>query len=301
MTLLTQNFAILARLAATTCLTLLLSAGGCPGLIAANTDAKETPMKLADFDRPEVLDTLFFPRAARPGSNNPPDIHDGTIPINWEIELGYRLFTHTPDSPVVLHFHGNGEIAADYDGIAPLFHKIGLSLLVVDYRGYGWSTGTPTVSTLLSDAEKVVAAMPEVLQSHGITSSRYFVMGRSLGSAPAIHVAYKFPEKFAGLIIESGFGRATNLFRRLGLPEEVTAKMHDPVGNDIKMQSIEMPVLIIHGEADTLLPISHSELLYKNSASPNKQFLRIPAAGHNDLILVGKKDYMTAIKKLTAD
>ncbi len=255
-------------------------------------------MELADFDHPRVLSTLFYPREARSGSSRLPNATDGTIAVDEAVSLGYRLFLHEPESPLILHFHGNGEVAADYDGVAPLFHEIGVSLLVVDYRGYGWSTGTPTVSTLLSDAEMVVKAMPEVLQSHGITSKRYFVMGRSLGSAPAIHAMHTFPEKFAGLIVESGFGRATNLFRRLGLPEEVTAKMQDPVGNDVKIRSIKMPVLIIHGEEDTLLPISHSELLYENSASTDKKFLRIPHAGHNNLSAHGKDKYLRAIRQL---
>ena len=81
-------------------------------------------MELADFDRPEVLSTLFYPRPALPGSCTVPNAHDGTIYIEHDVVLGYRLFLHEPDSPVLLCFHGNGELAADYNDVAPLFGNL---------------------------------------------------------------------------------------------------------------------------------------------------------------------------------
>src|SRR5262249_31929390 len=151
----------------------------------------------------------------------------------------------------------------DYDDIAPEFHRAGAELLVVDYRGYGWSTGKPLVSTLLPDAEAVVPALSSIIGDKKST----FVMGRSLGSAPATHLAYIHPELFKGLIIESGFAHAPSVFARVtGLPQALVAKVPDVFGNADKMPKINLPLLVIHGERDTLIPVENGQALY--DASP---------------------------------
>ena len=79
--------------------------------------------------------------------------------IDVEIEtepgviIGCRFHIHDPASPNIIFFHGNGEIVADYDDIGPLYNHAGMNLLVTDFRGYGWSSGNPTVSSMLADAE----------------------------------------------------------------------------------------------------------------------------------------------------
>ena len=112
-----------------------------------------------------------------------------------EVELGTGdgetlIAWYAPASsgkPTLLYFHGNGEIVTDYEGFAPLYHGIGLSLLVVDYRGYGWSTGKPLTTKMIPDAQAVLDALDDILKENGVVPSRpLFIMGRSLGSAPAI-------------------------------------------------------------------------------------------------------------------
>ena len=195
-------------------------------------------MSTHPLDNPLITSMLFYPRADRPGSSHIAGAFDGSIPVEDGVSLGYRFYVHQADAPVILYFHGNGEIASDYDGIARLFFEIGTSLLVVDYRGYGWSTGSPLASTLLSDAEAVVPALPSVLSNAKVGDVPVFLMGRSLGSAPAVHLAYTFPDRFKGLIIESGFADIPSVMRRLGiqpemfsLPEQVLA----PIGNARKL------------------------------------------------------------------
>jgi alpha-beta hydrolase superfamily lysophospholipase len=75
------------------------------------------------------------------------------VEVEPGIVLGGRLYPAAPDSPAILFFHGNGEIAEDYDDIAPLYIQMGITLLVMDYRGYG--TSGLTASHLLSDAVAV--------------------------------------------------------------------------------------------------------------------------------------------------
>jgi pimeloyl-ACP methyl ester carboxylesterase len=253
------------------------------------------------LDNPLVLSILFYPRAGKPSKVSRPGIYDGTIPVENEIVLGYRLYVHQPGSPVFLYFHGNGEIASDYDGIAADYQRIGVSLLVVDYRGYGWSTGRPLVSTLLPDSEAVVRALPDILRQANLSSGAWFIMGRSLGSACAIHTASQYPDQFRGLIIESGFAHVIPLLARLGLPTGVLAAIPDGIGNVSKMQFITLPLLVIHGEKDSLIPIANGQTLYNTSPAQLKHLVRIPGAGHNDLLMVGPDRYFAAIAQFVAE
>lgn len=243
------------------------------------------------LDNPLIISNLFYPRSARPTPM--PNVTDGTIPVNDNIVLGYRYYKHTPESPVILYFHGNGEVASDYDMFADDFRAAGAALLVVDYRGYGWSTSKPLVSTLLTDAEAVLPALPDIIGQE----RALFIMGRSLGSAPATHLAYTHPEALKGIIIESGFAHEPSLFKRLAIPEALLASVPSVFGNQTKMASIQLPLLVIHGERDTLIPVENGQALYDTSPAAQKTILRVPKAGHNDLLFYAPRDYFTAIQQ----
>ncbi len=249
------------------------------------------------LDRPEIIDNLFFPRRARPSSGSSDTMFDGMIPIEEGIILGYRLYVRDKTFPVIVYFHGNGEIATDYDNIALMYHMAGASLLVVDYRGYGWSTGRPLVSTLASDAEPVVHALPNLLKQAKIQPDvPLFIKGRSLGSAPALHAAYRFPDRFKGLIVESGYALAPSLFSRLGISLKLADDDNLPLNNIRKIEAIHLPLLVIHGEEDVVLPVDNGQRLVDASPSAHKTLLRIPNAGHNNLLTVGMQAYFAAIR-----
>lgn len=267
-------------------------------------------MDLSTLDNPIVLSTLFYPRPDQPGSSRVPNTTDGTIPVTDAdadpIVLGYRLYAHDDvRAPLLLYFHGNGEIASDHDMFAQRYRRAGMSLLVVDYRGYGWSTGSPTVTALLADVAPVLDALPGIVQQAGLSPSGWLIMGRSLGSAPAIHAAHMQPDRFQGIIIESGFSRATRLLARLGLPRTITDNLPDPVGNDRKLAEVRLPLLVIHGENDTLLPVMNGQELFDVSRADDKRILRVRGAGHNDLLAVATDRYFDAIaafvQRATAD
>lgn len=252
-------------------------------------------MDASDLDAPAIRAVLFYPRRSAPGAGRYGDAHDGTIPAADGVALGYRLYVRAPGRPVILLFHGNGEIAADYDGVAPLFLAAGASLLVADYRGYGWSGGEPRAVHLLPDAEAVYAHLTEMLDPHGLANSARFVMGRSLGSAPAIHLAHEHPAGFAGLIVESGFAHTLPLLARLGVPVERLAGSPDPLDNAGKMAEIDLPLLVIHGENDRLIPVSNGQALFDASPADGKHLVRAPGAGHNDLMAVARHRYFDAL------
>ncbi|MBI5960194.1 MAG: alpha/beta hydrolase [Chloroflexi bacterium] len=252
-------------------------------------------MDLTVLDNPIVQSLLFYPREDRPGGSRLPNVFDGTIPVADEIVLGYRLYAHTPGAPVILYFHGNGEVASDHDHFAQDYHLSGASLLVVDYRGYGWSTGAPKVSALMTDVEPIMAALPEILARAGLSEKTLVVMGRSLGSVSAIHTAHAYPDRIKGLIIESGFAHALPLLARLGIPAEILANLPDPMGNIRKIAEINLPLLVIHGERDNLIPVSNGQALYDASPAVQKRVVRVPGAGHNDLLFVAPDRYFGAV------
>lgn len=261
---------------------------------------REREVTTVNIDDPEILQNMFFPRRAFQGRNLPPGAIDGSVQVEPDVALGYRLYVQAPDAPLVLFFHGNGEVAPDYDFGARLYAAVGLSLLVVDYRGYGWSTGRPLFSTLLPDALAAADALPEVLAAANIQADvPLVVMGRSLGSAPAVHVAYRRRERFRALLIDSGYADTPSLFTQRGvvLPDDVLTNPELPFNNVNKVREMDdMPLLVIHGQQDELLPVRHAQALYEASRAPHKFLYTVAGAGHNDLILVAGQSYIARVK-----
>ncbi len=248
------------------------------------------------LDRPEVLSVLFYPRRDVGVPQITPGVHTVRIPVASGIAVGGKIFAGRKGAPIILYFHGNGEIASDYDMIAEAYMRLGLSLFVVDYRGYGTSDGAPTATALIADAWECFEKVPEILAERKIEAGDLYVMGRSLGSAAAIEIASRAPDRIAGLIIESGFAYTFALIERIGflqLPDAFENK--DGFGNLDKIAKIKLRTLIIHGERDWLIPITDAEALYDACAAEDKTFLRVPAAGHNDLMQVGFKAYFESI------
>lgn len=124
-------------------------------------------------------------------------------------------------------------------------------------------------------------------------------MGRSLGSMPAVELAFNHQDEICGLIIESG---TANNFRLLwdylGLTgEEAVLSEKSLFLNKIKIRQVHKPTLIIHGEYDELISIKEGEELYQNSGAQDKKILIIPRAGHNDIIMVKQSLYFDTIEE----
>jgi alpha-beta hydrolase superfamily lysophospholipase len=250
------------------------------------------------LDHPEVIRRLLFPHP-----NTAPDRQDATnhfIRTAEDVQLGCRFFKARPDGPNILFFHGNGETAADYDYVAPLYRKQGLNLFVAEYRGYGMSGGSPTCSGILRDTDPVFEEFRAFVQGMNLTGD-LFVMGRSLGSAPAIETAYRHQSEFKGLIVESGFASVRRQLERIGLPD-LFKDDADAIGfgNDLKIAEVRIPTLIIHGEADSIIPVEEGKALYSLSGARKKEALFIPNAGHNDLLERDPVAYMESIKRFVS-
>jgi len=248
------------------------------------------------MDRPEITQLLFHPVKA-PRTTPPAGAIDIDVPVADGVTIACRLFSHAPASPTLIYFHGNGEIIPDYDEIGPMYVRENLNLLVTEYRGYGWSTGSPRFSTLLPDSNAVFLALKEWLAGHGYTGA-LFVMGRSLGSAGAIEVACTHQEAIVGLIIESGFAKTLALIKTLGLdPAGLGISEEQTFGNTGKIARITKPTFILHGQHDQLIPLWQAEILHAESGAKNKELQIVPGAGHNTLIAMAGLLYFQAIRK----
>jgi len=251
---------------------------------------------LSLLDRPEILAMIFYPRKSHYVKTLEPNVENHLVKVDKGIEIGCRFYKSRREFPSMLYFHGNGETVEDYDWSAPLYNEAGINLFVADYRGYGFSNGTPTITNMMKDSHMIFTRFKEIIAESDFRD-RIFVMGRSLGSLPAIEVAYHYERDIRGLIIESG--SANNFlyfFGSLIPPDHPIRGDNNTFLNKVRLRSITKPTLIIHAEYDTLVPLEEGRELYANSAAKDKRFVIIPNADHNDLMAKGEDQYFDAIK-----
>jgi fermentation-respiration switch protein FrsA (DUF1100 family) len=228
---------------------------------------------------------LFHPTKGVDNNYNPPDI-EGTVRLDVAFpsadgRLLHGWFFDKPGAKkVVLYCHGNaGNIVRRYPSVRSILQS-NVSLLIFDYRGFGRSHGTPSVKAVCQDG---VAAYDFLVKESPYRAKEVVVYGESLGAAIACHVAANRP--CGGIILQSGFYSLLKIGReRLTIlrayPEILgsTPRMN----NASLMRSPHPPLLILHGEKDSTIPIAHSEKLFAEAAEP-KRFVRMPDATHTDL------------------
>ena len=176
------------------------------------------------------------------------------------------------DLPLILYFHGNGGVLADR---APRFQKMtasGYGLLAVSYRGYGGSTGTPTEDGILLDAE---AAYDEAAR-RGFSGRRLVFMGESLGTGVATIMAAR--HEAAALVLDSPYLSAVDIAAERYPIFPVSYLMRDPFRADLAIADVHIPVLMLHGEDDAIIPIALAERLFERAHEP-KRFIAVPGAG----------------------
>ena len=259
------------------------------------------------LDRPEVLAFLFHPRP-EPRYSGSSDTdpaqpislrRDHLIPVERDVVIGARFHMKEKSGCNILFFHGNGEIVADYDDLGPVFNRMGINLLAVDYRGYGQSTGKPTVTGMMRDCHIIFDFVQHWLHQNNYPGP-LVAMGRSLGSASVLELAANYQDRLDGLIVESGFAYAGPLLRLLGIdPQALKFKEEEGFRNVDKIAQFEKPTLIIHAEFDHIIPLSDGQALFDASPAKDKTLLKIPGANHNDIFMRGMTEYMAAIRHLT--
>lgn len=229
------------------------------------------------LDHPAVAANLFF---ARPDFSPPPSgARDERIEVAPGVRLHARIHEATGASANLILFHGNGEVVSDYDDAAHHFARAGARLAVVDYRGYGRSEGEPSLRALLADALPVFTGVRAKLGPEPT-----IVMGRSLGSACAAELARAAPGALAGIVFESGFSDVGSFAVRRGLARETVREADvDEIGPIGKLAASTVPLLVLHGERDTLIPAAEGRAAYEASAARDKELVIVPGRGHNDV------------------
>ena len=193
---------------------------------------------------------------------------------------GWWIPADKPNAPVMLYFHHNAINIGANVSQALQFQKLGYSIFLFDYGGFGQSEGDfPTEPQLYEDAQ---AAWNYLTQARKIPSNRIVIYGHSVGSAIAIDLAVKQPEA-AALIVQSSFTSMRDMTKRFGvywfLPIELLLQQR--FESLEKMKSIKMPVLVITGTEDIQIPVEMGERLY--AAAPEfKQLIIIQGRGHDN-------------------
>lgn len=187
----------------------------------------------------------------------------------------------------ILFCHGNaGNIAHRLDKIM-IFHKMGIGVFIIDYRGYGKSEGKPSEKGIYLDSK---AAYDYLLTKRNIRPENIILFGESLGAAAAIDLASK--AKVGGLITEGAFSNAKDMARRIYpfLPSFVFKSKFDSIA---KIKNIAAPKLFIHSKNDEIVPFDLAQKLYDAAGQP-KQFVEI-IGGHNSAFLDSEEKYGNSI------
>jgi len=199
------------------------------------------------------------------------------------------FFPPEGDTPVLLFCHGNaGNISHRLENIQLLLNR-GLGVFIFDYRGYGRSTGDPSEKGIYIDGK---SAYNHLIQHHGILPENIVLFGRSLGACVAIELSLK--NRARCIIIESAFTSIKDMAKRLFPFVIFSSLLPDHYNNFVKIRNVTMPKLFIHGQKDTLVPLSMGKELFMISPEP-KDFFPIEKAGHNDTFIVGGDEYFNKL------
>ena len=248
----------------------------------------------SELDKSSLVGFLFYPRADF--TPCPQGAFDFFVPVEQGVSVSCRFYVGDEGWPWILYFHGNGEVVSDYDGIAPFYHRQEINLVVADFRGYGSSGGSPNFTSLVQDAPPILEAVKKEISQKGFQRDLW-VMGRSMGSVPALELADRHPDQIKGLVVESGFASVTRLIKHLGLPSRGIDL--EPLEQERmnRIRKISVPTLIIHGEQDNLVPLQEAKDLYAQLGTAQKKLVIIPKADHNNIMFADPELYFAAIQK----
>ena len=235
----------------------------------------------AIWENPMVTSIAFHPSKVEPqflDASGPK--RDGTFEMSDGIKISYRLYV--PDDvkavrTVIYFFHGNAEVCTALDDVAEMFHSNGAAVLSVDYRGFAWGTGQPSLKKLCPDAEQCFLQSEALLQAAGIQGKR-IMFGRSIGATCAVHLAAKQARLVHGLIVDSGLMSIKQLPTVSMLAPmvfqgqtEKFAMLPEPFDTLGKLPSIGCPVLIMHGDKDEIVPYQQAVQCHEKLGTASKK------------------------------
>ncbi len=243
----------------------------------------------AFFLQPQLI---FFPGIGRDDPTTPASYGLAFEDVRILTEDGERLHAwYVPAAQArgtALLFHGNAGSIAQRIAWLPMFQKLRLNALLVEYRGYGRSSGSPSERGFYLDAS---AALAHLSGERATPTSRVVVFGESLGGAVAARLASEQP--VGAVVLMSTFTSAPDLAAELYpfLPARLLARYE--FDSLARMPRIAVPVMVAHSRDDEIVPFAHGRRLYEAASEP-KAFLEL-SGGHNDGFIFARPDWVARL------
>ncbi len=194
---------------------------------------------------------------------------------------------------VLLFFHGNaGNISHRLASIRQ-FLSLGLSVMIIDYRGYGQSEGRTTEAGTYRDAE---AAWGFLTQERGVRPQDIVVFGRSVGASVAAQLASQ--QAPGGLILESSFTSVPDIGAEVypWLPVRWLSRLSHATRDYVR--DVRCPVLVVHSRDDEIIPFHHGEAVF--AAAPEPRSLLVLSGTHNDAFMRDERNYLDGLREFLA-
>ncbi|MCW5822502.1 MAG: alpha/beta hydrolase [Cyanobacteria bacterium TGS_CYA1] len=220
--------------------------------------------------------------------------------VDFESKNGSRLngwyYKKSESRFTILFNHGNAGTIENRAGICSLLLKAGYSVFLYDYQGYGYSEGIATISGIVEDS---VAAFDYLTNNLEVKSDEIMIYGESLGVAVSCHLSDQ--RKCAALILQSGFSSLKAIAGyRYPILRLYPKWLYPLPGLDSLsvLKRSKVPVLIVHGKLDAVIPYSHSEEMFNAVNHDKKQFVSYADVAHSDICTVKPQEYVEALKGL---
>jgi len=216
---------------------------------------------------------------------------DGTRLHGWLCE---PVDANEEERPVLLWFHGNAGHLAHRVDVLLLLSRLPADVLIIDYRGYGRSEGSPTEKGIHQDGRAAWRYLTEV---RGVDPSRIVIYGVSLGGAVAVDLACAVEP--AGLIVQSSFTSVPAMASEYYpfIPGWMIRTRLDSLS---KIGEVGCPVMVAHSQMDDVVPYEHGQRLF-SAARQDKRFVEIDGAAHNETWLIGGSQYLGAVRDFVFD
>ena len=230
-------------------------------------------------------DFLFLPSSDDPFTHNFQPLSPFDYTTTDDLKL--RGMWHPPKAgkPTIILFHGNGGNLSNRLFKAKLFLSHGYGIALVGYHGYDGNPGFPSEQNFYDDGRAAIKA----IQEKNIPDDEIILYGESIGTGVATQMATEMPN-IKALILEASYTSVADVAEKVFWFMPTHLLIRDKFKSIDKINSLQMPVLLIHGTDDKVIPYIFGQTLFKAVASSKKQFISLQGAGHNDLYDYGAEE-----------